>query len=49
MCNQTQGGVNEYQLTEKVEKEYKLTQKAPNSSMSHTTSSNIQRVARVGS
>ncbi|WP_353287847.1 hypothetical protein [Wolbachia endosymbiont (group B) of Gerris lacustris] len=46
MCNQTQGGVNEYQLTEKAQKKYKL---PPNSSMSHTTSSNIQRVTRVGS
>ncbi|WP_246485290.1 MULTISPECIES: hypothetical protein [unclassified Wolbachia] len=46
MCNQTQGGVNEYQLTDKAKKEYKLT---PNSSMRHTTSSNIQRVTRVGS
>ncbi|WP_353281150.1 hypothetical protein [Wolbachia endosymbiont (group B) of Horisme vitalbata] len=46
MCNQTQGGVNEYQLTKKAKKEYELT---PNSSMRHTTSSNIQRVTRVGS
>ncbi len=45
MCNQTQGGVNEYQLTEKAKKEY-----TPNSSMSHTNtvsvhSLNAQRVA----
>ncbi|WP_264337337.1 coiled-coil domain-containing protein [Wolbachia endosymbiont (group B) of Dolichovespula media] len=38
MCNQTQGGVNEYQLTEKAKKEYKLT---PNSSMSHTNSTPV--------
>ncbi|WP_353276425.1 hypothetical protein [Wolbachia endosymbiont (group B) of Villa cingulata] len=35
MCNQTQVGVNEYQLTEKAQKKYKL---PPNSSMSHTNS-----------
>lgn len=46
MCNKTQGRVNEYQLTDKAKKEYELT---PNSSMRHTTSSNIQRVTRVGS
>lgn len=47
MCNQTQGGVNEYQLTEKAKKEYKLTLPlTPNSSMSHTTTSNIQGLAR---
>lgn len=44
MCNQTQGGVNEYQLTEKAKKEY-----TPNSSMSYTNtvvhSLNAQRVA----
>ncbi|QMV45969.1 hypothetical protein HC358_02545 [Wolbachia pipientis] len=41
MCNQTQGGVNEYQLTEKAKKEY-----TPNSSMSYTNNSlNAQRVA----
>ncbi|WP_265033929.1 hypothetical protein [Wolbachia endosymbiont (group A) of Sicus ferrugineus] len=45
MCNQTQGGVNEYQLTEKAKKEY-----TPNSSMSHTNTVsvhllNAQRVA----
>ncbi|MCA7010816.1 coiled-coil domain-containing protein [Wolbachia endosymbiont of Tribolium confusum] len=38
MCNQTQGGVNEYQLTEKAKKEYKLT---PNPSMSHTNSTPV--------
>ncbi|WP_264688529.1 hypothetical protein [Wolbachia endosymbiont (group B) of Catoptria pinella] len=43
MCNQTQGGVNEYQLTDKAKKEYKLTL---NSSMSHTTTSNIQELVR---
>ncbi len=36
MCNQTQGGVNEYQLTEKAKKEY-----TPNSSMSHTNTVSI--------
>ncbi|WP_254229709.1 hypothetical protein [Wolbachia pipientis] len=41
MCNQTQGGVNEYQLTEKAKKEY-----TPNSSMNHTTISNMKRLAR---
>ncbi len=41
MCNQTQGGVNQYQLTEKAKKEY-----TPNSSMSHTTISNMKRLAR---
>ncbi|WP_264683332.1 MULTISPECIES: coiled-coil domain-containing protein [unclassified Wolbachia] len=41
MCNQTQGRVNEYQLTEKAKKEY-----TPNSSMSHTTISNMKRLAR---
>lgn len=46
MCNKTQGRVNEYQLTDKAKKEYELT---PNSSMRHTTSSNIQRITRVGS
>lgn len=45
MCNQTQGGVNEYQLTEKAKKEY-----TPNSSMNHTNTVsvhllNAQRVA----
>ncbi|NEV49217.1 hypothetical protein EUZ93_01680 [Wolbachia pipientis] len=44
MCNQTQGGVNEYQLTEKAKKEY-----TPNSLMSYTNtvvhSLNAQRVA----
>lgn len=46
MCVQTSEENNEYQLTDKAKKEYKLT---PNSSMSHTTTSNIQRVTRVGS
>ncbi|AGJ99366.1 hypothetical protein wNo_09900 [Wolbachia endosymbiont of Drosophila simulans wNo] len=41
MCNKTQGRVNEYQLTDKAKKEY-----TPNSSMRHTTSSNIQGLAR---
>ncbi|MGX9892665.1 hypothetical protein [Wolbachia endosymbiont of Protocalliphora sialia] len=41
MCVQTSEENNEYQLTDKAKKEYKLT---PNSSMSHTTTSNIQRV-----
>ncbi|WP_264685475.1 MULTISPECIES: hypothetical protein [unclassified Wolbachia] len=41
MCNQTQGRVNEYQLTDKAKKEY-----TPNSSMSHTTISNMKRLAR---
>ncbi|WP_265026711.1 hypothetical protein [Wolbachia endosymbiont (group A) of Bombylius major] len=36
MCNQTQGGVNEYQLTEKAKKEY-----TPNFSMSHTNTVSI--------
>lgn len=36
MCNQTQGGVNEYQLTEKAKKEY-----TPNSSMSHANAASI--------
>ncbi|WP_265037810.1 hypothetical protein [Wolbachia endosymbiont (group A) of Hylaeus communis] len=49
MCNQTQGGVNEYQLTEKAKKEY-----TPNSSMSYTNtvsvhSLNSQKAVRVGS
>ncbi|WP_353270376.1 hypothetical protein [Wolbachia endosymbiont (group A) of Myopa testacea] len=49
MCNQTQGGVNEYQLTEKAKKEY-----TPNSSMSHTNiasihSLNSRKAVRVGS
>ncbi|WP_264705034.1 coiled-coil domain-containing protein [Wolbachia endosymbiont (group A) of Gymnosoma rotundatum] len=36
MCNQTQGGVNEYQLTEKAKKEY-----TPNSSMSYTNTVSV--------
>ncbi|WP_338406785.1 hypothetical protein [Wolbachia endosymbiont (group A) of Longitarsus flavicornis] len=36
MCNQTQGGVNEYQLTEKAKKEH-----IPNSSMSYTNTASI--------
>ncbi|MGL9779867.1 MAG: hypothetical protein ACR5K5_06560, partial [Wolbachia sp.] len=49
MCNQTQGGVNEYQLTKKAKKEY-----TPNSSMSHTNtvslhSLNRQKIVKVGS
>ncbi|WP_353270798.1 hypothetical protein [Wolbachia endosymbiont (group A) of Hedychridium roseum] len=49
MCNQTQGGVNEYQLTEKAKKEY-----TPNSSMSHTNIASIHslnswKAVRVGS
>ncbi|WP_264702435.1 hypothetical protein [Wolbachia endosymbiont (group A) of Volucella inflata] len=49
MCNQTQGGVNEYQLTEKAKKEY-----TPNSPMSSPNtvsvhSLNSQRAVRVGS
>ncbi|WP_264724171.1 MULTISPECIES: hypothetical protein [unclassified Wolbachia] len=48
MCNQTQGGVNEYQLTEKAKKEY-----TPNSSMSHTNiasihSLNSRKAVRIG-
>ncbi|WP_264686468.1 hypothetical protein [Wolbachia endosymbiont (group B) of Rhopobota naevana] len=46
MCVQTSKENNEYELTDKAKKEYELT---PNSSMRHTTSSNIQRVTRVGS
>ncbi|GFY79918.1 uncharacterized protein TNIN_55701 [Trichonephila inaurata madagascariensis] len=46
MCNQTQGGVNEYQFTEKAKKEY-----TPNSSMSHTIasihSSNRQKIVKL--
>ncbi|WP_265030450.1 coiled-coil domain-containing protein [Wolbachia endosymbiont (group B) of Athalia cordata] len=38
MCNQTQGGVNEYQLTKKAKEKYKLT---PNPSMSHTNSTPV--------
>lgn len=38
MCNQTQGGVKKYQLTEKAKKEYKLT---PNPSISHTNSTPV--------
>ncbi|XP_066251723.1 myosin heavy chain, clone 203-like [Euwallacea similis] len=41
MCNQTQGGVNEYQLTEKAKKEY-----TPNSSMSHTNTVSIHSLNR---
>lgn len=48
MCYQTQGGVNEYQLTEKAKKEH-----IPNPSMSHTIasihSSNRQKIVKVGS
>ncbi|WP_265030172.1 coiled-coil domain-containing protein [Wolbachia endosymbiont (group A) of Philonthus cognatus] len=36
MCNQTQGGVNEYQLTEKAKKEY-----TPHSSMSYTNTVSV--------
>ena len=38
MCNQTQGGVNEYQSTKKAKEKYKLT---PNPSMSHTNSTPV--------
>lgn len=38
MCNQTQGEVNEYQLTEKAKKEY-----LPNSSMSHSNTTNVSK------
>lgn len=43
MCNQTQEGVNEYQLTEEAKKEYKLNEvnHMPNSSMSHTNSTPV--------
>ncbi|QVU15338.1 MULTISPECIES: coiled-coil domain-containing protein [unclassified Wolbachia] len=49
MCNQTQGGVNEYQLTEKAKKEH-----IPNSSMSSPNiasihSLNSQKAVRIGS
>lgn len=47
MCVQTSEENNEYRLTEKAKKEYKLTLPlTPNSSMSHTTTSNIQGLAR---
>lgn len=50
MCSKIPGKNNEYRLTEKAKEEYKLTLPlTPNSSMSHTTTSNIQRVTRVGS
>ncbi|WGJ61738.1 hypothetical protein [Wolbachia endosymbiont of Frankliniella intonsa] len=50
MCIKISGKNNEYRLTEKAKEEYKLTLPlTPNSSMSHTTTSNIQRVTRVGS
>ncbi|BFD47295.1 MAG: hypothetical protein DMENIID0003_03690 [Wolbachia endosymbiont of Sergentomyia squamirostris] len=49
MCNQTQGGVNEYQLTEKAKKEH-----IPNSSMSSPNiasihSLNSQKAVKIGS
>ncbi|KAF5269382.1 hypothetical protein FQR65_LT17959 [Abscondita terminalis] len=43
MCNQTQGGVNEYQLTEKAKKEY-----TPNSSMSHTNTVSVHLLNAQG-
>ncbi|WP_353278025.1 hypothetical protein [Wolbachia endosymbiont (group B) of Longitarsus flavicornis] len=47
MCVQTSEENNEYQLTEKAKEEYKLTLPlTPNSSMSHTATSNIQGLAR---
>ncbi len=43
MCIKIPGKNNEYRLTEKAKEEYKLTLPlTPNSSMSHTTTSNIQ-------
>ncbi|MDX5462475.1 MAG: hypothetical protein O7157_02855 [Wolbachia endosymbiont of Tetragnatha montana] len=49
MCNQTQGGVNEYQLTEKAKKEYTphFSISSPNIASIHSLSS--QRVVKVSS